>query len=373
MYDSVLRQLAAARPLTSTSWRERTDVPGTGDRARDAAGRRAAASAGSGRTSHVTHLDRARAPRSASGSTTCATARRGTPSAPRAAPSVSASACRRAAAPHHRLAAASAPRPAGERWWPCLRLVERALPRQPELDALMREHAARRRAADAAAAPRIVADRGAAQRARLRRAHRRSAWRAGITCPARRGSREMPDRGVRVERHAEDAKPPSCTACPRRSVVVTGAQCYDQWFGRGAGPDARGVLRDGGPAGRSARSCSTPARRCRPRRPPRRAFVRRWIEALRRERRSGAAIGGRPGAAASAASRRVEGGRSVASSRRDASTARIRSTSSRRRTTSTRCTTARRWSGLLTSVFLEASILGKPVHTLVLPEFVERQ
>ncbi len=51
------------------------------------------------------------------------------------------------------------------------------------------------------------------------------------------------------------------------------------------------------------------------------------------------------------------------------STAATRSARTRRPTTSTRCSTATPSIGLVTSAFLEAAIVGRPVHTLLLPEF----
>ena len=48
---------------------------------------------------------------------------------------------------------------------------------------------------------------------------------------------------------------------PSDRVVVTGAQCYDQWFGRAAVTQPGGLLRPRRPGPRAGRSCSTRARR----------------------------------------------------------------------------------------------------------------
>ena len=97
-------------------------------------------------------------------------------------------------------------------------------------------------------------------------------------------------------------------------------------------------------------------------------FVEAWIRALRTS--SGPAAEGHrhpdpaaPGAAGRMARAWICRGRGTW-----CSGARIRWMPRRRTTTSTRCTTAPASSGINTSAFIEAAAVGKPVHTVLLPE-----
>ena len=122
--------------------------------------------------------------------------------------------------------------------------------------------------------------------------------------------RDMPQR-VLVWNETQKHEAVRLHGVPADRIVVTGAQCYDQWFGRAAGAHARGVLsRSSGcpPIGRS--SC-TSARRCSGAVRSRRSSSAAGSGACVRARDPELRVGGDPGAAASGAHGRVEGDRSV--------------------------------------------------------------
>ena len=276
MYDSVLRRLAA-RGTTSTSWRSGATSPAPASRRRRCwpTCRR---SAGCGRTSQSAPGPSS-PPRFASGSTTCASAGRGIAGRAAAAPSASASACR----PLLRRITdwpGSAPRPAGGRWWPACGWSNGAAASAGARRADARA-AARRRAADAAAAARIVADRGAAQRARASARAPPSASPAGTICPARRGSRELPDRvfvwndtqKTEADRAARRARV-AASSSPARSATTSGSAGGPGAVARGSSAPMLGLPADR-PFLLYACSALSPAA------PTEARFVRRWIERIR--------------------------------------------------------------------------------------------
>ena len=245
MYDSVLRRLATARPSRrhprAPQGRARHER-----RARDAAGRTCRTSAGSGRKSKSAPGPRSRR-RSGSGWTTCDSARRSTAS-------------RRARAAHvgervpallRRVSAWPLVRSeAGRRTLvACLRLVERVLPRQPGLDALVRELQPGRRAADAGPAAGVVPGGGAAQRACVRRAHghlRRQLGPFVQQGPDRRRCRTRSSSGTIRSR-------PKPSTLHARARVPRGGDwraVLRPVVRPRAGPVARSLLRQAGPAGR---------------------------------------------------------------------------------------------------------------------------
>ena len=103
--------------------------------------------------------------------------------------------------------------------------------------------------------------------------------------------------------------------------------------------------------------------------PPEPQLVARWIDALRAQPGPAAARAGRAGAPASRAAEGVGGHRPRRLRQRgvprpEPDRSRLHAT-----TTSTRCTTAAAVVGLVTSAFLEAAIVGRPVLTFTLPEY----
>ena len=189
--------------------------------------------------------------------------------------------------------------------------------------------------------------------------------------------RVVPDKRDRLERDAARRRPSASTASPPDRVVVTGAQCFDQWFDRQPTRDRDDVL--------------PPRRACRPTRP----FVLYVCSAL---------FKGSPSEAAFV--RAV--GRARSGGRRDAASARrARSWSGRTRSGSrngppealaalARAGDVVFWGsnpvdaesradyfdslyhaaavvGLNTSALVEAAIVDRPVFTMLLPEFRDNQ
>jgi hypothetical protein len=158
---------------------------------------------------------------------------------------------------------------------------------------------------------------------------------------------------------------------PPHRVSVTGAQCYDQWFGRGPARSREEFCAMVGlPADRPfvMYACSGLS----PETPTEASFVRRWIDAVRGSAdptlRS-ASVLIRPHPQRLAEWRDVDvsdlpnvtvyGSHPLDEQSRDDYFDSLYYCSA--------------VAGLLTSVFLEASILGRPVHTFILPEFYDRQ
>ena len=151
-------------------------------------------------------------------------------------------------------------------------------------------------------------------------------------------------------------------------VVVTGAHCYDQWFGRATVAEPRKLLLARRAADRIVRSSSISARRssAAPRASPRSSSAgSRAIRTSGDPRAEGHRY---PRSAAPRAAGRVEASRSVRLQEH-----RVLGRASGRRRSEERllrfaCTTAPRSSGLNTSAFLEAAVVGKPVHTVLAQE-----
>jgi hypothetical protein len=251
----------------------------------------------------------------------------------------------------------------------CLRLVERVLPRQPGLDALVR-----RLDPDVVLLTPVLRL-GSSQVEVLRSARALGARTAicvaswdHLSSKARIA--EMPDK-VFVWNGTQKTEATTLHAVAESRVVVTGAQCYDQWFGRGPGR-SREVFCEklGLPADRPylLYACSALS----PEAPTEARFIQRWIESLRASsdpmlRSAGVLVRPHPQRLAEweevdlshLPDVTVYGSHPLdTESKEDYYDSLYHSSAV---------------VGLLTSVFLEASILGKPVHTLVLPEFVERQ
>ena len=253
-----------------------------------------------------------------------------------------------------------------------LRQFEQAVPRSRELEAFYREQAP-----DVVLITPLV-DIGSPQldhfaaRARARHAHGAAASAAGITCRASRCCAPCPDRVIGLERDAEAAKPIELHGVPADRVVVTGAQCYDQWFGRAPSRSREefcahvGLRSDAAVRPlrllvalprhreRAARSSSAGSSRARQRRSaaartsassirPHPARLDEWqqvdLTGVSRTSRSGAPPGRSP---------------------------------RRRTTTSTRCTTAPRRRAQHQRV-PRGGVVGKPVLTVLLPEISRGQ
>ena len=299
MYESVLRQLAA-RGHSIDILAKRRDVPGTPRRRKPCcptcrrsggSGRTRTSRRGSDRWRRAPHL--ARLPALLAG--------RATP-ARRDWPSVSPSGCPPCCCGCRTGRVFRSPR--GLRLLAAaLRKVEQALPRQPELDALMREH----RPDVVLLTPLLRLGSSQIEVLRSARAH---GARTGLCVASwdhlssKARIAELPDR-VFVWNETQKHEAVELHGVPEASVVVTGAQCYDEWYERRTGADARGVLRHAGPARRPAAHSLrllgvllATAHRGRVRAPLDRRHPR--------ERRPGAALGRDPGASPPAASRRVE-------------------------------------------------------------------
>jgi len=251
----------------------------------------------------------------------------------------------------------------------CLRLVERALPRQADLDALMRE----RRPDVVLLTPLLRL--GSSQIEVLRSARASGARTAlcvaswdHLSSKARIA--ELPDR-VFVWNDTQKQESVELHGVPESSVVVTGAQCYDEWFTRRpvrTREEFCAVLRL--PADRPlilyACSAFSPAT------PIEARFVRRWIEGIRSSSdlllRS-AAILVRPHP-----QRHDEWKEVDLSDLPDVTLYGSHPLDEQSKNDYFEslhyCAAV---GGLLTSAFLEASVLGRPIHVFVPPEFKERQ
>jgi hypothetical protein len=182
--------------------------------------------------------------------------------------------------------------------------------------------------------------------------------------------RELPDR-VFVWNETQKREAVELHGVPARRVVVTGAQCFDQWFDRQPSRDRDTFCRDMGlPAGRpyilyvcSALFLGSP---------PEAPFVLEWIRRVRASvspelRTMPILVRPHPSRTREWEGMDVgpfgdvvvRGGNPVdASSRADYFDALYHSAAV---------------VGLNTSAFIEAGIVGRPVHTLLLPEFAENQ
>ena len=225
-----------------------------------------------------------------------------------------------------------------------LRWLERSTPDDPGIRAYVERTASRRRAHHAADRPRLVADRLLCGRRDRSAFRRRSASGAGTTCPARRSFASCPiacSSGTR----RRSARRMSSTACPPERIVVTGAQCFDKWFDRAAVARSRDVL----PPGRAARGSADPAVRVlgAVQRQPAGSAVRRRLDPAHPRRSASARLRDTPILVRPHPSRRrrVGGRRSDAVRRRGRVGQRPGRCATRAPTTSTRSTTAPSSSG----------------------------
>lgn len=250
-----------------------------------------------------------------------------------------------------------------------LRAAEQALPRQPELDALMREH----RPDVVLLTPLLRL--GSSQIEVLRSARAQGARTAlcvaswdHLSSKARIA--ELPDR-VFVWNDTQKDEAVELHGVPASSVVVTGAQCYDEWYERRPVRSREAFCANLRlPADRPlilyACSAFSPAM------PIEAAFVRRWIEGIRASHdpllRS-AAILVRPHP-----QRHDEWNEVDLSDLQDVTLYGSHPLDEQSKNDYFEslyyCSAV---AGLLTSAFLEASVLGRPVHVFVPPEFKERQ
>jgi hypothetical protein len=250
-----------------------------------------------------------------------------------------------------------------------LRKVEQALPRQPELDALMRTH----RPDVVLLTPLLRL--GSSQIEVLRSARAQGARTAlcvaswdHLSSKARIA--ELPDR-VFVWNETQKNEAVELHGVPASRVVVTGAQCYDEWYERRPVRSREAFCAALGlPADRPlilyACSAFSPAT------PIEAAFVRRWIDGIRASGDSllrSAAILVRPHP-----QRHDEWKEVDLSDLRDVTLYGSHPLDEQSKNDYFEslyyCTAV---AGLLTSAFLEASVLGRPVHVFVPPEFKERQ
>jgi hypothetical protein len=251
----------------------------------------------------------------------------------------------------------------------CLRLVERALPRQQTLDALMHDFQP-----DAVLITPLV-HLGSNQVEVLRSARAFGTRTAlcvaswdHLSSKARIG--ELPDR-VFVWNATQAWEARELHGIPSDRLTVTGAQCYDQWFGRApirSRDQFCSVLKL--PADRPflLYACSA----LYPIAPTEARFVRQWIDEIRASedpllRSAGILIRPHPS--------RLEEWREVDLS--DLSDVTLYGSLPIDEHSKEDYFDSLYYSaavvGLNTSAFLEAAIVGRPVHTIVVPEFSERQ
>jgi hypothetical protein len=267
------------------------------------------------------------------------------------------------------------------KWWPFragvgrkalvawLRAVERALPRQRELDALMRN----RRPDVVVVTP--LLDLGSRQIEVLRSARAcgaRTALAIGSWDHLSSKGRisELPDR-VLVWNDTQVSEATELHGIPADRIVVTGAQCYDQWFGRlptrtreqfcsmlRLPPDRPFLLY----------ACSA----LYPVVPTEARFVRHWIEQIRASDDAGlrsAAVLVRPHPTRMEEWSEVD----VADLPNVTLYGSLPVDERSKEDYFESLYYCGAMIGLNTSAFIEAAIVGRPVHTIVVPEFAERQ
>jgi hypothetical protein len=250
-----------------------------------------------------------------------------------------------------------------------LRMVERALPREEALDALLRE-----RRPDVLLLTPVI--RLGSSQIEMVRSGRALGVRTGVCIASwdhlssKARIAEIPDR-VFVWNDTQKQEAVDLHGVPVERVSVTGAQCYDQWFDRQPARDRQAFCAAVGlPADRPfiLYACSTLT----PEAPYEAEFVRRWIDELRASqdpvlRSASILIRPHPQRLAEWKTIDLSGLPGVTlygshpldeRSKEDYFDSLYHASAV---------------VGLLTSVFLEASILGLPMHTIVLPEFVDRQ
>ena len=158
---------------------------------------------------------------------------------------------------------------------------------------------------------------------------------------------------------------------PAERVVVTGAQCFDQWFDRQPSLDRATFCAAVGLPDRpyllyvcSALFQGTVNEA---------QFVRRWIRELRTSGHRAAGFDAGSGAAASSADERMGGRGSFRPSRTWPSGVGNPSTPMRKTATTTRSITARPSWASTRARFSKAAIVGRPVFATLLPEHHENQ
>jgi len=250
-----------------------------------------------------------------------------------------------------------------------LRVVERALPREASLDRLILE-----RRPDVLLLTPVI--RLGSSQIEMLRSGRAAGVRTGVCIASwdhlssKARLAEVPDR-LFVWNDTQKHEAVELHGVPADRVIVTGAQCYDQWFDRRPARDRDAFCAAVGlPADRPylLYACSTLT----PEAPYEAVFVRRWIDEIRASadpvlRSASILIRPHPQRLAEWKSIDLSGLPGVTlygshpldeRSKEDYFDSLYHSAAV---------------VGLLTSVFLEASILGRPVHTIVLPEFIDRQ
>jgi hypothetical protein len=250
-----------------------------------------------------------------------------------------------------------------------LRMVERALPRETALDALLRE-----RRPDVLLLTPVI--RLGSSQVEMVRSGRALGVRTGVCIASwdhlssKARIAEIPDR-VFVWNDTQKQEAIELHGVPAERVSVTGAQCYDQWFDRRPARSREAFCAAVGlPAGRPfiLYACSALT----PEAPYEAEFVRRWIDQLRASedpvvRSASILIRPHPQRLAEWKTIDLSGLPGVTlygshpldeRSKEDYFDSLYHASA---------------MVGLLTSVYLEASILGLPMHTIVLPEFVDRQ
>jgi hypothetical protein len=251
----------------------------------------------------------------------------------------------------------------------CLRAVERSLPRQRSLDALMHEYRP-----DAVLITPLV-HLGSNQVEVLRSA--RACGARTAVCVAswdhlssKARISELPDR-VFVWNDTQIREATELHRVPPDRLVVTGAQCYDQWFGRSpVRTREQFCAMLGLPADRPflLYACSA----LYPIAPTEARFVRRWIEDIRASddpllRSAGILVRPHPS--------RLQEWEDVDLS--DVPDVTLYGSLPIDHDSKEDYFESLHYSaavvGLNTSAFLEAAIVGRPVHTIVVPEFRERQ
>ena len=250
-----------------------------------------------------------------------------------------------------------------------LRAVERALPREPALDRLIRE-----RQPDVLLATPVI--RLGSSQIEIVRSGRAMGVRTGVCVASwdhlssKARLAELPDR-VFVWNRTQQQEAVDLHGIPADRVTVTGAQCYDQWFDRRPARDRQSFCAAVGlPPDRPLLlyACSTLT----PEAPCEAEFVRRWVTEIRAStdpvlRSASILIRPHP--------QRLTEWKSIDLSELPDVTLYGSHPLDERSKEDYFDSLYHSGAvvGLLTSVFLEASILGKPVHTIVLPEFIDRQ
>jgi hypothetical protein len=182
--------------------------------------------------------------------------------------------------------------------------------------------------------------------------------------------RVLPDR-VFVWNETQRREAIELHGVPAERLVVTGAQCFDQWFDRPPSRDRPGFCRDAGlpdDAPFVLYVCSAPFREC----PSEADFVRRWLSALRAS--SNPRLRALPVLVRPHPQRRAEWNGVDLSSLGPVSVWGATPLDSQARADYfDSLYHAATVVGLNTSALIEAAIVDRPVHTILLPEFATMQ